>query len=182
MKLWFFPALLEKPQRIKFAQQEDDEHIELFLRRHFITNIPWIFLAILGFFLPMLVVYLDQVLSFNTLITVPTNFLIASLVLWYMFLVAYILENFLHWYFNIYIVTNIHVVDINFHSVLLRDILEVELKEVLNVSSEMGGIIRSLFNYGTVILKTAAEKQEVTFTEVPRPDMVADKISDLRRK
>lgn len=180
MKLKFFPAFFDKPTKIKFQEQEANETIELFLRQHFITNVPWIFLSILAFILPVIFIQLDENLALNFIQAIPANILLGGLIIYYLLILAYIIENFLFWYFNIYIVTNIHLVDINFHSILSREVLEIELDDIENVSSKINGFIRSLFNFGNVIIKTAADKADITFAEVPRPDFVADRIQDLR--
>jgi len=182
MQIRFFPSLFDKPQKIRFQEQELNEQIELFLRRHFITNVYWIVLAILAFFLPLIFIQLDQALGLNIVFRIPTNIALGGLIIYYLLILAYVIENFLFWYFNIYIVTNIHLVDVNFHSILSREVLEIELNDIENVSSKINGVIRSLFNYGDVIIKTAADKADITFSEVPRPDFVADRIQDLREQ
>lgn len=180
MHFSFFPALFEKPGKIRFETQEANETIELFLRRHFITNVPWILSSIIGFFLPLFVVQLDILLGFNIVSQIPTLLLVGGLIIFYLLILAYIIENFLFWYYNIYIVTNIHLVDIALVSILSRSVKEVELNDIEDVTSKINGVIRSLFNYGDVLIKTAAQQEVVSFGAVPRPDFVADRIQDLR--
>jgi hypothetical protein len=166
---------------IRFAEQEPDENIELFLRQHFITNVPWIVLTILAFIAPALVVMLDTTLSLNLFNSLPSEALVGGLIIWYMLILAYALEKFLFWYYNIYIVTNIHLVDIDFISLLFRQITEIEIKDVESVRTQISGVIRPLFNFGDVVIETAAKDQASTFTDVPKPDIVADRIDDLRQ-
>lgn len=182
MHFKLFPSLFQNPQKIKFIEQEPNEQIILFLRQHGITNVPWIFLALLAIFLPFIVIQLDISLGTNFLINVPNQALIGGLVIYYMLIIAYIIEQFLFWYFNIYIVTNLHLVDINFNSLLSRDIIELEFRDVESVATDIRGIFASLFNFGDVSVKTAAEKVPVVFARVPRPDLVADIIQDLQTK
>lgn len=180
MSFNLFPSIMERPQQIKFLEQEPDEHIELFLRQHWVTNVGWIFTALVGiilpFFLPLVTPYLDLSLLLDN---APQAGL-AMFVLWYLFILVFILERYLFWYFNIYIVTNQHLVDIALQSLLSRNITEIRLDDVQSASSRISGIIRSLFNFGDVIIETAAESQDIRFLAVPRPDFVADKISDLQ--
>lgn len=175
-----FPSIFDHPTHIRFAEQETDEKIELFLRQHWITNVPWILFTFFAFFVPVISLQIDIFLGFNFSFLVPSTFLIAAVVLWYLLVLAYVFEKFLSWYFNIYIVTNQHVVDINFNSILSREVLEAGVENVESASSKIKGVIRSLFNYGDVVVQTAAENQQITFLAVPRPDMVADRINDLR--
>ncbi|KKQ79056.1 MAG: hypothetical protein UT01_C0052G0003 [Candidatus Daviesbacteria bacterium GW2011_GWA1_38_7] len=89
------------------------------------------------------------------------------------------IESYLHWYFNIYIVTNMHLVDINFHTLLSREIIEVRLEDVQSQSSKIQGFFKSIFHFGDVVIETAGERQRITFLNVPKPDAVADRIQDL---
>src|SRR5258708_32160718 len=123
-----FPSFFDHPQHITFAEQEADENIELFLRQHWVKNIPWIFLTILAFLTPAFVIQLDQVLRLNLFIFLPSEVIAVGLIIWYMLVLAYALQKFLFWYYNIYIVTNIHLVDIDFLNLLFRQITEIELK------------------------------------------------------
>lgn len=175
-----FPAFFDRPTNMKFADQEEDEYIELLLRRHFITNVPWIFLSFVGIFIPIIILNLSTLLSGFGVDRIPGNVVLASLVLWYMFLLAYVISRLLNWYFNIYIVTNKHLVDINFYNLLNRDFTEVRLDDIQSSKSQIKGIIGSLFHYGDVIVETAAERQHIDFHSVPKPDEVKERIQDLQ--
>lgn len=175
-----FPALLEKPSRIRYVDQESDEIIELFLRQHWVTNVPWMLFALLFALIPILAA--NYVPALFPVITDFPGFVVpASLTLWYMVVSAVVIEKFLHWYFNIYIVTNHHVVDINFDSILHREKLEAGIENVESAQATIAGIVRSLFNYGDVTIQTAAETQNIVFSAVPKPDKVVDVVNDLRR-
>lgn len=177
---FLFPSFFDRPLDIRFAEQEDDEHIELLLRQHWIVNTSWIAISILMFLVPFILVVADQTLSLSVTSQVPLKVIFGLLILWYMFTLAYIIEHFLSWYFNIYIVTNQHLVDINFHSLLNKEIIESGIENVESASSKMSGIFSSLFNYGNVTVQTAAETQHLTFDSVPFPDKVVDRINDMR--
>lgn len=180
MVFQLFPDFFEKPAKMGFSDQEKNEVIELFLRQHFITNIPWILFSLLALVFPAVALYLDVFLKFNLFLNVPTPVLTGSLIVYYLLLLAYGLEKFLHWYFNIYIVTNLHIVDINFISLLRREVTEVQLDDIQSVTYKITGVIRPLFNFGTVLIKTANENDNLDFKDVPRPSEVSDRIQDLQ--
>src|SRR5581483_8651255 len=50
----FFTTYCEYPKNIHFGTQEPNEQILLFLRRDFITNIPWVISSIILAVAPML--------------------------------------------------------------------------------------------------------------------------------
>lgn len=175
-----FPAFFDRPDRMRFEGQEEDEVIELLLRQHFITNLPWIFNTLLLVILPGVVFPARVFLTGLGADRVPSSIYIAAAVLWYLLVLAYIITHFLHWYFNIYIVTNKHLVDIDFSNLLSRDKTEVRLDDVQSAKSSLHGIFGSAFNFGDVVVETAAEKQDVAFIAVPQPDVVVERIQGLQ--
>lgn len=154
--------------------------IELLLRRHFVTNLPWLFVTILLIFLPLLVFFGRVSFAGLGIQKVPAELFIAAVILWYLLVLSYLLTNFLHWYFNIYIVTDKHLVDIDFHNLLSRDKTEVRLDDVQSARSSLKGIFGSLFKFGDVIIKTAADRQDISFSSIPNPDATVERIQDLQ--
>ncbi len=180
MAFSLFPAFFDRPDRIHFATQDPDEHIELLLRQHWVTNLSWIFVSLLAVVLPVVVLSLDGINGISVQTQVPSDVLLGILVAWYLFVIAYILEKYLYWYFNIYIVTNENVVDIAFLNLLSLYSTGVEISDVQSTRYSFRGILGSLFGFGDVQIETAAEKQVILFISVPRPDLVRDRIQDLQ--
>ncbi|MBI2596391.1 hypothetical protein HYW46_06720 [Candidatus Daviesbacteria bacterium] len=181
MDLKFFPSFFDKPQKIQFIEQEKDEVVELFLREHGIVNLPWILASLAAFTLPVITIRLEEIFNLNIISAIPIQVFVGGLVIWYMLVVAYTIEKFLFWYFNIYIVTNLHVIDVNFYNLTSRDILTIDLKNIETISSSVKGVFGSLFYFGDIIIQTAAETHNIGFLNVPKPDLVADRIEDLKR-
>jgi uncharacterized membrane protein YdbT with pleckstrin-like domain len=179
MKFLFFPALFDNPANISFAEQEADEKLVLFLRQHPIVNVPWIVYSLLALVLPVIFIQIDLSFGLGFFSNIPDSLFIAALIIYYVLILGYVVEQFLHWYFNIYIVTNKHLVDVDFDSLLYRHITEVNLEDVESVKSKLMGVFASLFNYGDVKVETAAAHQAIDFIKVPKPDFVADRIQDL---
>lgn len=179
MQWRIFPSFLDKPTKIRFSTQEDNEYIDLFLRRHFITNIPWILTAIFGILVPPAVFWIDEILGTGIINATSPQIILGSTVIWYLLIIAFVIEKFLFWYFNVYILTNQHLVDVNFFSLLSRETTEVQLSDIQTITPSVKGIAGSFFHFGDVLVETAAEKRVVLFDDVPRPDFVADRIQDL---
>ena len=125
---------------------------------------------------------MDQFLGTNFLFDVPNQILIGSLIIWYLLVLAYVIEQFIHWYFNIYIVTNLHLVDIDFYSLFARTVVEVEIVDIQSQSSSITGFFASFFNFGNVTVRTANVQDPIVFVNIPRPDFVADVIQDLQKQ
>jgi len=109
-------------------------------------------------------------------------------VLWYTGLLLYAFQNLLLWFYNVYIVTDERVVDVDFFGLLYKNVNMAQLKNVEDVSYSQIGIMSSIFNYGKVVVQTASEQlsddvgQEsaaFTFNAVLNPDRVMRVISQL---
>ena len=161
------------PPDIRFETQEREEKIILLLRRHWITNLPWVLLAILALFAPFLL-RLFPVLGF-----LPLRYQLISILLWYLLTLAFVLENFLSWYFNVNVVTDERIVDIDFYSLIYKQISHCKIDKIQDVTFKMEGIIRTIFNYGDVFIQTAGEVPVFEFESVPNPALVVQKLNEL---
>ncbi|MCL5784447.1 MAG: PH domain-containing protein [Patescibacteria group bacterium] len=181
MTLGFFPAIFDCPSNIHFLDQEDNEHIELMVRKHGITNFPWIFNTLVIAVLPVALFKIGIPSGLVKISPLPFNLLVSTIVLWYLLVLAYALEKFLYWYFNIYIITNTHLIEVSFENLMNRNITSARLDDIQSSSSQIAGIVGSLFNFGNVVIETAAEKQRINFLSIPKPDFVAERIEDLQQ-
>ncbi|MEK7550962.1 MAG: hypothetical protein AAB535_04255 [Patescibacteria group bacterium] len=162
------------PDGIKFVSKDSNERIVLFLRKHPITNIGWIIISILMFMAPMV---LDQ---FPILTFLPDNFQFIAILGWYLIAIAFTLESFLNWFFSVYIITDERVFDVDFVNLIYREISEANIDQIQDVTAAMGGVVRTIFNYGDIFLQTASETARIEFEAVPHPDQVAKILRELR--
>lgn len=166
-------AFVFKPRNIRFETQEKQEQIILLLRRHWMTNVPRIFLALILIAAPSFFSLVPGLATLMALYGVMVK------VLWYLFTFAFILETFLSWYFNVNIVTDERIVDIDFYSLIYKEISHCQIDKIQDITFTMGGVARILFNYGNVIIQTAGEIPVFEFEAVPRPDLVVKKLNEL---
>lgn len=176
-----FPAYLENPQNCRFEGQDPDENILLLLRAHPIINLSWIipaFLLILfPLSLPLLFSFLKLDISF-----LPPLYRLAFIVINYLMVSVISFEGLLYWYFNVYIISDKNIIDVDFHSILFKNIDMAPLSNVEDVSSSMGGLSQSIFHYGNVFVQTAGATKNIDFISVPMPHKVADFILDESHK
>lgn len=162
-----------KPRRTAFSTQAKNEQILLLLRKHPLTQVGWIALSVVIAVIPILFAGLPF-LNF-----LPPNFQFAALVGWYLLLFGYIIESFLTWYFNVYIITDERIIDVDFLSLIYHDIASAKIDNIEDVTSIKGGAMRSVFDFGTVQIQTAAEKTMFEFEDVPHPAQVTKLINEL---
>ncbi len=170
-------AFAKTPKHLRFETQEKQEIIVLFLRQHLIVLIPWLILGVILFFMPTILFPLVyRFLSKSW--TIPTGYVIVGTIFWYVLTFGFVLSKFLFWFFNIFIVTNERIVDIDFINLLHKDISETQLERVQDISYKTSGILATMFNFGDVTIQTAGEVPNFIFERVPKPSEVVDVISD----
>ncbi len=174
-----FSAYLEKPSSTNFYGEDVGEHILLLLRRSLITNARWLLLSVVIFTAPVLLSVLLQFANDPLFTGFPKDTAFVATLLWYFFWFFYTFINYLNWFFNVNIVTNKRLVDMDFYDFTHRNITEAPLRSVEDVTHSITGFSQISFNYGTVFIQTAAEKREIEFEFIPKPAKVADMISDL---
>lgn len=162
------------PDGIRFVAKDSHERIVLFLRQHPITNLPWIIISTLLFAAPFVLK------SFPILSFLPENFQFIAVLSWYLIAIAYAFESFLDWFFSVYIITDERVFDVDFVNLIYREITEANIDQIQEVTTKVGGVVRTLFNYGDIYIPTASEVPNLEFEAVPHPDQVAKILRELR--
>jgi len=170
-----FSSSLVMPKFFNFVEKNDDETILLALRSHWFTNVSWILTTIFMLFVPTLINFIPASLFSPTLEIVITF-------AWYLLTFAYAFEQFLSWYFDLFIITDRRVVDIDFNNLLDKKFSEANLDKIQDVSSRVSGVSQTFFNYGTVLIQTAAEQNVIAFEKIPSPEKVTKLLQDLRNQ
>lgn len=182
-KLGFHPIQLfttfrQNPEGVSFAEQEDDEDIILFLRRDFITNIPWIASTIALIFIPFLIHFIFVSTNFS-LFSLPHRLSLVLLAFYYLIVIGFVFANLISWFYNIGLVTSKRGVDIDFLNLATINVATASLPDIKDVEYTQAGFFQSLFDYGDVRLRIEATGEVFTFEKVPRPTEVAGIISKI---
>lgn len=169
-------AFVLYPEKIKFETKEKDEEVILLLRQHVIVNLGWILVTAAMIIAPFFINAL------GILGSLPGEFRLIIMLAWYLITLAFTLESFMGWFFNVYIVTNKRVIDIDFANLIYKEVSDANLDKIQDISYSMGGVARTIFNYGDVSIQTAAEVQEFEFKAVPDPARVTKIIKEFMEK
>lgn len=175
----FFDAILERPRNVQFESQESDEELHFLLRRHPITNLGWIITSIIFILLPLIGMLLAGNYFDNPFAIVPARYQLVGIILWYLATMLYTFESFIVWYFNVYIITDKRLIDVDFRGLWGKRISEASFDTVEDVTYSTHKFWHILFDYGDIFLQTAAEKTEFEFHSIPKPGRVHDKLTDL---
>lgn len=166
-------AYLPKPTKIAFDSQQADEHVLLLLRSHPVTQLRWMFIALLLVFVPFL---LGSIGFFDFL---SPRFQFAAMTIWYLLLIGYVLQSFLSWFYNVFLITDERIIDVDFHNLLYKNISSAKISNIQDITASAGGIVASAFNYGTVRVQTAGSAAEFEFEDVPQPAKVTAFLNEM---
>jgi hypothetical protein len=164
------------PKDIDFESRSKDEKVVLLLRQHVAVNFNWILITIAMIFVPI------AARAFGVFTSLPSGFELVITMAWYLVTMIFAFEKFLSWYFNVYIVTNERVIDVDFHNLIYKRVSDAALDNIQDVTYNMGGVTRTILNYGDVFIQTASEVSEFDFLAVPNPAKVVKIINDLIEK
>ncbi|OGC58065.1 hypothetical protein A3A70_02795 [candidate division WWE3 bacterium RIFCSPLOWO2_01_FULL_42_11] len=164
-----------KKPNVYYFDLTEGEDILLFMRPHPITNLTWFSVSLILSFIPFLF------LVFLATLTQPLfhDLLELFIIIWYLLILAYALEKAILWYFDISIVTNKRLIDLDVTGFLHRSISEAPLAKVQDVTFNARGMSATIFNYGDVSIQTAGATERFDFLKVRYPDKVHDIITDL---
>lgn len=168
-----FHSFCIRPQ-CRFESQLQDESVILVIRAHPILLVPWLVNGLL--LLIGLVLFNIYVPSLWHLTTMQLLFLNLSVVV---FILSYYWFHFLSYFFNVGVVSNRRILDIDFSSVLFKQISETRLERIEDITASSGGYVASLFNYGNIYIQTAGETVNFEFLDSPRPGDVVRIINEL---
>jgi len=179
-------------QAFLYLNLHTDEKILFVVRHHWAG-----FLGTLGLFIamaafPLLLVFVAK-LIFSSQLPQYMSILVTATSGYYLFLVTFLFGAWINYYYDIVFITTERILNVNQKGLLARDVSELSLQQVQDVSTQMHGILRSFFNYGTLIVETAGEGTSdvqmahglqgyFSVEDLPDPNRLARVISELHRK
>ncbi len=151
-----------------------NEKIHFVVRKHWFVlvaytlTIVFISIALIG----------AIILGTNILLTggsLGLSVFLISAVLWIAWSMFYI--NWLNYYLDVLILTDKRVFDIEQHSLFSRDVADLRLDRIQDITVEVRGIIPTFLNFGNLRVQTAGSNREFIFRSVAIPYDVRDKIA-----
>jgi len=169
-----FHALCVKPG-IKFENQKTDETVLLSIRAHPITLIPALINSLVFFILIFSFGYiLNQFLNWVQLIYLLTFFFFVNFI--------YLWLQIMNWYFNIGIVTDKQIIDVDFSALSYRNVSRTELDHIEDITVKVSGFASSIFDLGNIFVQTAGSEINTEFMNVPHPARAAHIIQDILKQ
>lgn len=153
-----------------FPEQHSHEEIILFTRRHWIVFVSHITISLLLGALIEFAIYF----SYKYFYIFQENSEFAKTVVILMFAVALLIWiaiyiGWVDYYLDVWMVTNERVVEIKQNALFNRQISELDLGMVEDVSAKVVGFWGTFLNYGTIFVQTAGTTEMFEFLRIPEP-------------
>jgi len=161
---------------------ESDEKIILKVRKHWWRLFTWGFrLAVLAV-IPLIVLGVIFALKGNILDNRAINifgffFSMWIAVLWILFFIEWT-----DYRFDMWVVTNQRIVDIDQAGLFARDIATVRLEDIEDITVEMYGVFSTMLKFGTLMVQTAGSKNEFYIKNAQNPEEAKKEIYSLIHK
>jgi len=168
----------KEEQGIYFPSQTKEEKVFLLIRKHWFNYIPF---AIFGTLMILPIIAYFVIINYFSISLDPFyNVLIIVLGSIYLLsILAVQLYGFVSYYLDVYIVTDRRIVDIDQNGFFKREISELHLHQVQDVSAKVEGIFGTLLHFGDVHIQTAGERENFIFNSIPHPYSIAKQIVNL---
>jgi len=151
------------------------ESLIILLRRHWINLFAQLFpfaALILILFIAYLFFYIF--LGPRLLNPIELEFIHLATSLFVLFLWSFIFVVFIDYYLDVWIVTNSRIVNIEQKGLFRREISELRLENVQDLTTDIGGVVKTFFDFGDLYVQTAGKRERFLFKSIPHPERVRD--------
>jgi hypothetical protein len=149
-----------------FMGLRDGEKVLFVFRRHIISMRKGFYMLLI----PLIITSIPMLIWQNEigLYWLPIAGLIVGLILFSYHLIL--------WYFTIYIVTNQRIRQVTQRGFFGKDVIELRLSKVQNISYNIPGFGGEIFKFGTIVIQTFVG--DLVIHKVEHPDEIYNKLQD----
>lgn len=153
----------------------DNEKVLIVVHKHWFVMVGPIVTFALLLLAPVIILAILPFMTrdFNQiLVAILTNF---SLSLYIMILIIFMFLIWMDFYLDMWIITSKRIIDIEQRGLFSREISEIPLVHIQDITLEVRGIVRTFLKFGTIRLQTAGER-EFAIRDIPHLYEVKDLI------
>jgi hypothetical protein len=156
----------DQPAQLDFEGQRSDEKLLFIFRRHIIAMRKGFYLLLI----PLVITAIPPLIwqSNLDLFWLPVGGLALGLILF-----AY---HFILWYFTIYIVTDQRIRQVTQKGFFGKDVIELRLSKIQNISYNIPGFTGEVFQFGTIVIQTFVG--DLVIHNVEHPDKTYNKLQN----
>lgn len=169
-------------REIHFPGQHPDEKIILILRRHCIALLFYAFSILILALAPIVFLGIGQNFLPVFFVSPFIDLIIYAVIIFYLFLWTFVIIAWIDYYYDIWLVTNERIIEIDQRRLFNRNVSELRLTKIQDITSQVPGFIATMFKFGNISIQTAGEIERFEFTQIPHPVETRKIIVDLYDK
>ncbi len=152
--------------KLDFVGQREGEKLLFVFRRHVVAMRKGFYLLVI----PLVITVIPPLIwsSNLELFLLPLFGFLFGLVLFF--------YHFMLWYFTMYIVTDQRIRQITQRGFFGKDVIELKLSKVQNISYNIPGFTGEVFGFGTIVIQTFVG--DLVINNVDHPDEIYNKLQD----
>ncbi len=164
----------------ELINRKDYEKILHVVRRHWVTYIPTILTHLVLAAIPF-AYYIISPATTDTIAVQPAawTLVIVAISIYELSIALFFYASFLIYYLDMIIITNDRLVEVSQKNLFSREVSELDLYKIQDATSEVNGIVATIFNYGRLQLETAAEQAHFKFDAIPMPHELRRELMEL---
>ncbi len=156
----------DQDAQLEFEGQRGDEQLLFVFRRHMISMRKGFYLLLIPFAVSAIPPLIWQ--NNLELFWLPIGGLLLGLLLF-----SY---HFILWYFTVYIVTDQRIRQVTQKGLFGKDVIELRLSKIQNISYNIPGFSGEVFKYGTIVIQTFVG--DLVIHQVEHPEKTYNKLQD----
>lgn len=153
-------------EALDFDGQRDGEQLLFVFRRHIVAMRKGFYMLLIPFVISSIPPLIWQ--TNLVLFLLPIAGLVLGLILF-----SY---HFIMWYFTVYIVTDQRIRQITQRGFFGKDVIELRLSKIQNISYNVPGFTGEAFGFGTIVIQTFVG--DLVINKVEHPDEIYNKLQD----
>ncbi len=152
--------------QLDFEGQRPGEEVLFIFRRHIIAMRKGFYLLAI----PVVITAIPPLIWQNNLelFLLPVGGLILGLILFF--------YHFMMWYFTIYLVTNQRIRQVTQKGIFGKDVVELRLSKIQNISYNIPGFTGEILGFGTIVIQTFVGDLVIRYVE--HPEKTYNKLQD----
>lgn len=153
-------------QQLDFEGQRPGEELVFVFRRHIIAMRKGFYLLLA----PLVITAIPPLIWQDNLelFLLPAAGLLLGLILFF--------YHWMMWYFTVYIVTNQRIRQVTQYGFFGKDVVELRLSKIQNISYNIPGFTGEIFGFGTIVIQTFVG--DLVIRNVEHPEKTYNKLQD----
>ena len=164
---------------------DSSEKIMRIVRKHWFVLLSDFFVLLFFIAIPVVLLFLLQIIPIDSMLNFSGNATYAKaffLFAWLLLVWMFGWNMWTDYYLDVLIVTNNRIFDITQEGLFKRTSSSFRIDKIQNVTVDQKGIIETLFDFGTIKLETAGEREDFVASYITNPYEIKKFVNEMQDK